>query len=88
MVQAAFLLESSLIAVSSILFGTLLGLVLAYNIISDQQRMPSWSNVSMQVPWWNLAVVFVLVFAVSLGATLLPARRASRVRPAEALRYE
>jgi len=30
----------------------------------------------------------VLVFAVSLGATLLPARRASRVRPAEALRYE
>jgi putative ABC transport system permease protein len=87
-VQTAFLIESTLIALAAILIGTLLGLILAYNIISDQQQLPSWSNLTLVVPWLNLAVVFIAVLAVSLGATLLPARRAARVRPAEALRYE
>ena len=38
MVQAAFLLESSFIALTSILAGTALGLLLAWNIIRDQRR--------------------------------------------------
>lgn len=40
------------------------------------------------MPWWNLAVIFLVVYAVALLATLAPARRASHVRPAEALRYQ
>ena len=88
MVQAAFLLESSFIALTSILVGTALGLLLAWNIIRDQQAQPSWENLELVVPWLNLAVIFLVVYAVALAATLVPALRASRIRPAEALRYQ
>jgi len=88
MVQASFLLESSFLALTSIVVGTALGLLLAWNIIDDQRRQPSWENLTLVVPWVNLAVIFLLVYAVALGATLAPALRASRIRPAEALRYE
>ncbi len=88
LVQATFLLESSFIAVTSIVVGTALGLAVAYMIIRDSQQQPSWSNLSFDVPWANLAIVFVSVYAVAMLTTLLPARRAARVYPAEALRYE
>jgi putative ABC transport system permease protein len=88
MVQLAFLLESSFIALTAIVVGTILGLLLSYNIIDDQRQQPSWQNLEMYVPWLNLLVIFFIVYAVALLATLLPAVRASRIRPAEALRYQ
>jgi ABC-type lipoprotein release transport system permease subunit len=33
-------------------------------------------------------VIFLVVYAVAILATLAPAVRASRIRPAEALRYQ
>jgi ABC-type lipoprotein release transport system permease subunit len=88
MVQLAFLLESSFVALTSIVVGTVLGLILAWNIVADQRRQPSWENLELYVPWLNLFVVFAIVYAVALAATLAPAIRASRTRPAEALRYQ
>ena len=88
MVQAAFLLESSFIALTSILVGTVLGLLLAWNIIRDTRSQPSWENLELVVPWLNLGVIFLVVYAVALVATLAPAMRAARIRPAEALRYQ
>jgi len=88
MVEASFLLESSFIALTSIVVGTLLGLLLAWNIIEDTRQQPSWEDLTLVVPWLNLAVIFLLVYAVAMVATIAPARRAARVRPAEALRYE
>jgi ABC-type lipoprotein release transport system permease subunit len=43
---------------------------------------------SLYVPWVNLLLIFLVVYVVALAATLLPAVRASRIRPAEALRYQ
>jgi putative ABC transport system permease protein len=88
MVQAAFLLESSFIALTSILAGTALGLLLAWNIIRDQQAQPSWENLELIVPWVNLGIIFLVVYAVAVAATLAPALRASKIQPAEALRYQ
>ncbi len=88
MVQSVFLLESSFIALTAIVVGTGLGLLLAWNIVRDQRQQPSWENLTLVVPWLNLVVIFVVVYAVALVATLAPAVRASRVRPAEALRYQ
>jgi hypothetical protein len=88
MVQAVFLIESSFIALTSIAAGTILGLILAENIVHDSAKQPSWENLTLVVPWGTFAVVFVAVYAVALAATLAPAIRASRVHPAEALRYQ
>jgi putative ABC transport system permease protein len=88
MVQAAFLLESSFVALTAIVVGTVLGLLLAWNIVDDTRQQPSWAGMSLYVPWVNLLVIFLAVYAIALLATLLPAIRASRIRPAEALRYQ
>jgi putative ABC transport system permease protein len=88
MVQAAFVLESSFIALTSIVVGTALGLVLAYNIVDDSRQQASWEHLTLVVPWGSLAVIFLVVYATALAATLAPALRASRIRPAEALRYQ
>jgi putative ABC transport system permease protein len=88
MVQATFLLESSFVALTAILIGTILGLILAWNIVDDSRKQASWENLTLEVPWLNLAVIFLAVYVVALAATLAPAIRASRIRPAEALRYQ
>jgi putative ABC transport system permease protein len=88
MVQLSFLLESSFIALTSIVVGTALGLAVAYNVIHDAARQPSWGNLSFDVPWATLAIIFVVVYLVALATTFAPAYRASRIYPAEALRYQ
>jgi putative ABC transport system permease protein len=88
MVQTSFLLESSFIALNSILIGTVLGLAVAYNFIDEASQQPSWSNMTFSPPWLALAIIFTAVYAIALGTAYLPARRASRVFPAEALRYQ
>jgi putative ABC transport system permease protein len=88
MVQAVFLLESSFVALTAIVVGTALGLLLAWNIIRDSQQQQSWDNLTLVVPWLNLAIIYVAVYAVAMAATLVPASRAARIRPAEALRYQ
>lgn len=88
MVQLAFLLESSFIAVTSIVLGTGLGLVVAFNVVHDAARQPGMETVSFDVPWLSLGAIFIVVYLVALGTTFVPALRASRIYPAEALRYQ
>lgn len=88
MIQAAFLAESSFVALTAIILGTLLGLAISYSVVADVAAQPAWGNLELAVPWLNLAVIFVVVYAVALVTTLAPAVRASRVYPAEALRYQ
>ena len=88
MIQLSFLLESSFIALTAIVVGTALGLAVAFSVIHDAQTTPSWSNISFDVPWLMLGVIFLTVYAVALLTTLAPARRASRIYPAQALRYQ
>jgi len=91
MVQASLLLESSFVALTAILVGTGLGLIVANNVISSSAATyASGSGVQLtfDVPWLTLGVIFLTVYLVALATTLIPARNAARVYPAEALRYQ
>jgi putative ABC transport system permease protein len=87
-VQLSFLLESSLVAIIGIILGSLLGVVIAYDVVSQAADTPSWSNLSLVIPFRDLTIIFLLVYGAALLASWFPARQASRVYPAEALRYE
>jgi putative ABC transport system permease protein len=84
-VRLGFLAEASFVAVTAILAGSAFGLAVGYNVVSYLGRQ---QHVAFVVPWASLAVVFGAVLVAALGSALLPALRASRVYPAEALRYE
>ena len=86
MVQKAFLLESSFVAILGITIGSVLGLTLCYSVMTFIAKdMP---GLTYKIPWFNTIFIGVLAYAASLLTTYLPARQASRVYPAEALRYE
>jgi ABC-type antimicrobial peptide transport system permease subunit len=40
------------------------------------------------VPWGTLAIIFGAVYLIALLTTFIPALRASRIYPAQALRYQ
>ncbi len=87
-VQAAFLTEASFISLVSIALGTLLGLVVGRNVVTYVPSQLNWGSVPMVVPWVELVLIFVIVYAACLLTSWAPARRAARVYPAEALRYQ
>lgn len=88
MVQLSFLLESSFVALLGIVVGSILGLILSFNIVADSAEQGSAEGISFAVPWLNLSIIFLIAYGASLLTTFLPARQASHIYPAEALRYE
>ena len=86
MVLASFLIESSFIALLGILLGVGLGSLLSYNLVEAiGEDIP---GLSFTVPWMQIGIIVAIAYAFSLLTTFLPARQASRIYPAEALRYE
>jgi putative ABC transport system permease protein len=85
-VSLSFLIETAFIVALGTLSGTVLGLLLARNLFSTEDFAPS--GVDFTVPWVQILVILILTFIAALLMTLIPARQASRLAPAEALRYE
>ena len=83
MVRNVFLLEIVLIASLGIVIGMALGIFLAYNVY----RFYFASVAVFTIPWLHLGVVAAIAFGSTVLATASPALRASRLPPAEALRY-
>ena len=88
MIQLSFLLESSFISLLGIVIGTTLGIVLGWQAYNDIKEDEGIDTIRFGVPWIQIGVILVVTYVASLLATFLPARQASRVYPAEALRYE
>ncbi len=86
MVQASFLLESSLITLIGTALGVALGLPLAAQLIAHFARTSP--GLEVVIPWLQVAGIVALAYLASLLTTYLPAWQASRIYPAEALRYE
>ena len=88
MVMLSFLLESSFVSLLGTLLGAALGLILARQAFLGFASEEGIESLTFTIPWGEIALILVATYAFSMLATYLPARRASRTYPAEALRYE
>ncbi|MBX5496183.1 MAG: ABC transporter permease [Bryobacteraceae bacterium] len=81
-VLGQFLLEAVTISIGGGLVGILVGVAgpLAANFLQDQVKIP--------ISMLSIFIAFAVSFLVGLVFGLLPARRAARLNPTEALRYE
>ena len=86
MVQLSFLLESSFVVLLGVAIGVILGTVISYNIVNDIRD--NVESIRFSIPWVQIIIIVAVAYLFSLLATFLPARQASRIYPAEALRYE
>jgi lipoprotein-releasing system permease protein len=100
-VAGIFVFQGSIIGISGMLIGTLIGVIAALNIaaISPQieaalgfQIMPADVYYISQIPselhWLDVVWIDLVAFVIALTATIYPSRRAARIAPAAALRYE
>jgi putative ABC transport system permease protein len=84
-VRRAFLLESSFVALEGILLGTALSIVTSYLLFRNDDDLQG-SGVPFPIPWMSISLLVAATAAASLAATAWPARQASRIKPAVALR--
>ncbi len=87
MVALTFLLESSFIALTGILVGVSVGVLLGDALVGSSYEAIADGRV-FAIPWGQIGVIVLIAYAFSLLTTILPALQASRIYPAEALRYE
>jgi putative ABC transport system permease protein len=84
-VQRAFLTESSFVALEGILLGTILSIVTSYLLFSNDKELQS-AGIGFPIPWVNITILVLAAAVASVLATTWPARKASKIRPAVALR--
>jgi putative ABC transport system permease protein len=75
-------------SVITALIGAAIGLPLGLGLAAVVTQMLSSYGVTYQVPVGAIGVFVAVAVVAGLGAALLPARRASRLRVLEALQYE
>ena len=85
-VALSFLMESSFITLTGVLSGIGLGLFLAYFLVTSDS-FPA-KNPTYHIPWLQIGFIALITILASLAMTWIPARQASSVPTAEALRYE
>jgi len=100
-IMTIFIVHGSIIGVIGLVLGVAGGLALAFNLdvvipaIERVLGVQLWtkevyyiSELPSQVQWPDVTVIAAVSFVLTLIATLYPSWRASRINPAEALRYE
>jgi putative ABC transport system permease protein len=86
MVALSFVLESSFIALVGIGIGTAAGVILGRTMLGEFFDLVNPG--AFVLPWLEIGGILLLAYVFSLLTTILPAIQASRIYPAEALRYE
>jgi len=87
LVALSFLIETAFVVGLGVISGTVLGLLLARNLFSSDD-FAGVEDVQFTVPWLIIVIILIVTMIAALLMTLVPARQASRLAPAEALRYE
>ncbi|MGP5073794.1 ABC transporter permease [Arthrobacter rhombi] len=79
-------LEAILIAGVAAALGIALGTT--YGVLGVQSAIGSFTDVTLSLPWAQLALVLGVSVLAALAASVLPARRAARLSPVEGLATE
>jgi putative ABC transport system permease protein len=88
MVATSFLLESLVVAGMGVLSGTILAMILSYNLITTGDIAEGTEFGAFVIPWFTIIFFVVASLIAAAIMTWIPARKASSVPIAEALRYE
>jgi putative ABC transport system permease protein len=88
-IMSLFLIESGVIGLVGGALGIVSGLVVSYliGLVAAGYGAPglfSWAAID----YFELVVILIITFITGVLSGLFPARAASRLEPAEALRYE
>ena len=86
LVHGVFLLESTLVAWLGIAVGTTMGILLARNVVAFIAA--DNPEIEFAIPWGQIGLIALIAYGCTLLTTMLPAWRAGRIYPADALRYE
>lgn len=86
MVAASFLLESLVVAGLGVLIGATLAIILTRNLMTSGEMGVTFDR--FVIPWSTVAFFIATALVASALMTWIPARKASSVPIAEALRYE
>ena len=86
MVQLTFIIESSFVVLLGVAIGVALGTAISYLIVRDIRE--DIESIRFTFPWIQIISIVAAAYIFSLATTYLPARQASNIYPAEALRYE
>jgi putative ABC transport system permease protein len=84
-IVSSFLIETSFVTIIAILIGIIFGIGIGWQIYDGGGYKQM--GASFAVPWGNLLVITVGAYIATLLFTFYPSIMASRVPPAEALRY-
>lgn len=100
-IMRIFMIQGALIGVIGTLMGAVFGVLIALNVdtivpllerIFQVQFLAKdvyyISDLPSKVEWQDVITIVVMSFVLSLLATIYPSYKASRINPAEALRYE
>ena len=85
-IAGMFILESSFVALSGILVGTAIGMVTGSELIGAFYSFAT--DEPLGIPWQSILLLAGGTYLFSVAVTALPAWQATRIYPAEALRYE
>ncbi len=84
-VTMVFIQEATFICIVGIFLGVVLGIIVGYNIWYDGFKEMDYE---FYIPWVKILTVSVIAFVSTAIFTIPPSYMASRVAPAEALRYD
>ena len=89
MVAASFVIESLVVAGLGVVTGTVLALVLSYNLLHAERFFASSTEIGeFLIPWGQIGFFIGLTLVAAIVMTFIPARSAASVPVADALRYE
>ncbi len=76
--------EAILMAAAALIVGSALGALFGWAGVASVAPRPDWV-VTLEIPWLRMGAVWLAALAAALLAAWLPARRMSKVRPAQGL---